>query len=399
MAVLGAGFQGCCLALELARRGARVDLLERHARPLEGPGGFNEGKIHLGFVYANDPSLATARTMLRGALAFRRLLARWIDLERAGAPSEPFVYAVHRDSLLSPERVRAHVAAVGSLLAAMLAEHGGDYLGARPAEPWRELAPGELRALFDPDRVIAAFATCERSVDPARVAALLRGAVAAAERVRFVPGVTVEGVRRSPRGVAVRTRSGGDRAVATYDHVVNALWDGRLAVDATAGHAPDRPWVHRCKYGIRVEWSGAASAVPSTTVVLGAFGDVVCWSDGRSYLSWYPACRTAATDALAPPAWPTAPSAAEAAALLAETRAALARLVPALGALEARRVEVRGGAIVAWGASDIGDPRSGLHERWRVGPRSDETYHSVDTGKYSLAPLFAMEVADRILPA
>ena len=71
--------------------------------------------------------------MLRGALAFRRLLGRWIELERAGAPSEPFVYAVHRDSLLSPARVREHVAAVGSLLGATLAESGGDYLGARRA--------------------------------------------------------------------------------------------------------------------------------------------------------------------------------------------------------------------------------------------------------------------------
>jgi hypothetical protein len=215
--------------------------------------------------------------------------------------------------------------------------------------------------------------------------------------VRLLAGVTVEGVRLMGDEAAVRFQGG--RAEATYDHVVNALWDGRLAVDATAGMAPERPWVHRCKYGIRVEWSGAAAAVPSTTVVLGPFGDVVRWSDGRGYLSWYPSCRTAASTSLAPPAWPTTLPPAQAAALLAETRGALAELVPALAVLEARCVEVRGGAIVAWGASDIADPDSGLHERWRVGPRSDGPYHSVDTGKYCLAPLFAMEVADRILPA
>ena len=74
-------------------------------------------------------------------------------------------------------------------------------------------------------------------------------------------------------------------------------------------------------------------------------------------------------------------------------------LAMVLAVLEARCIELRGGAIVAWGASDIADPDSGLHERWRVGPRSYGPYHSVDTGKYCLAPLFAMEVADRILPA
>ena len=38
-----------------------------------------------------------------------------------------------------------------------------------------------------------------------------------------------------------------------YDHVVNALWDGRLAVDATLGIRPKRPWLYRFRYGVRFE--------------------------------------------------------------------------------------------------------------------------------------------------
>ena len=59
--------------------------------------------------------------------------------------------------------------------------------------------------------------------------------------------------------------------------------------------------------------------------------------------------------------------------------------------------EVNGGIIYALGATDVNDPGSGLHQRARVGPRSYGRYHSVDTGKYSLAPLFAKIVADRIM--
>ena len=59
-------------------------------------------------------------------------------------------------------------------------------------------------------------------------------------------------------------------------------------------------------------------------------------------------------------------------------------------------MKVRGGVIFAWGSSDISDISSELHSRFDVGPFSKGGYHSIDTGKYCVAPLFALEVADRI---
>jgi 2-polyprenyl-6-methoxyphenol hydroxylase-like FAD-dependent oxidoreductase len=61
IAVLGAGLQGTCIALELARRGFDVDLLDQDLEPLNRASLRNEGKIHLGFVYAKDATLRTAR--------------------------------------------------------------------------------------------------------------------------------------------------------------------------------------------------------------------------------------------------------------------------------------------------------------------------------------------------
>jgi hypothetical protein len=71
-----------------------------------------------------------------------------------------------------------------------------------------------------------------------------------------------------------------------YDHVVNALWDGRLAVDKTIGLQPERPWLYRVKHYLRVRVPEVASTLPSTTIVLGAFGTssymatVICTSPG-----------------------------------------------------------------------------------------------------------------------
>jgi glycine/D-amino acid oxidase-like deaminating enzyme len=100
VAVLGAGLTGVATALELAGRGARVTLIEQDERPLNRASLRNEGKIHLGLIYANDPSLRTARLQLRGSLQFRTLLSRWMGAtaERLGR-STPFVYLVAGDSL------------------------------------------------------------------------------------------------------------------------------------------------------------------------------------------------------------------------------------------------------------------------------------------------------------
>ena len=73
--VLGAGIQGSCVALELARRGYRVDLLDKNELAVSQASLQNEGKIHLGFVYASDSSLRTASRMLEGSRRFASLLS------------------------------------------------------------------------------------------------------------------------------------------------------------------------------------------------------------------------------------------------------------------------------------------------------------------------------------
>ena len=65
VAVLGAGIMGSSAALLLSRRGAAVTLFDAQQRPLAGASRWNEGKIHLGFLYSADPSLRTAQRDVR----------------------------------------------------------------------------------------------------------------------------------------------------------------------------------------------------------------------------------------------------------------------------------------------------------------------------------------------
>ena len=76
VAVVGGGIQGCTVALELADRGFRVELFDVADSLVTAASRNNEGKVHLGFVYAADPTLRTARLMMRGAFAFAPTLRR-----------------------------------------------------------------------------------------------------------------------------------------------------------------------------------------------------------------------------------------------------------------------------------------------------------------------------------
>jgi hypothetical protein len=57
---------------------------------------------------------------------------------------------------------------------------------------------------------------------------------------------------------------------------------------------------------------------------------------------------------------------------------------------------VTSGIVFAWGETDIDDRDSALHKRNDIGVETRGRYHTVNTGKFTTAPLIATEVAARI---
>ena len=131
VAVLGGQrITGVCAALELAARGHAVDLYEQGAQLIGRASYWNEGKIHLGLVYAQDRSRRTARAMLEGALRFRPLLARWIETDTLDrAVSDPFVYAISRRTMAPPSAVSVHFRAVADLYRSLGRRRGAGVRG------------------------------------------------------------------------------------------------------------------------------------------------------------------------------------------------------------------------------------------------------------------------------
>ena len=242
VAVLGGGLQGCCIALALAERGTTVTLFDKNASLLSRAAVANEGKIYLGYMYAGDPSLSTARIMMQGALAFAPFFRRHLGLARDSmSVSIPAVYVVHRDSQRGPEEIARYFAAVHALVREAADRRPDAYFGVDlRAEP-REWTAVERDSVLNPEIALAAFDSPEVAINPIELANALRNRIAVAARIEVRLAHTVRSVQQDACRIRVMSEGPQGAVRDDYDHVVNALWDGRLAIDATLGHRPRGP--------------------------------------------------------------------------------------------------------------------------------------------------------------
>ena len=402
IAIFGGGILGSCTALELADRGHRVVLFERNTQPLSEASRHNEGKLHLGFVYAADPTFRTAERMIAGAARFADVLGRWMPRSAlAAVTTRAFDYVVHRDTMVTPTDIEAHFVRVGRRLDEM-AVHEPLAGALDPDRPrWRRLAPDEPALRYNTATVAAAFETCEIAVDTWAIADHLCEALRAHPRVE---------VRTRSRIIRAEDRAGGgfdvilanegqEQRTGPFAGIVNATWANRPAIDHRYGMSPRGQWINRQKLGVNLQLSRQPDALPSFTIMLGSFGDVVPYRSGRVYLSWYPVCMIGRSTGIQETDWNAVISEVDHDAVRQATVEALTRICPAVARAAAEADEtaiVNGGSIYALGRTDIDDPASQLHERLDAGIESRGAYLSVDTSKFTLGPALAVETADRI---
>jgi glycine/D-amino acid oxidase-like deaminating enzyme len=400
--VLGGGLQGCCTALALAERGITVTILDRNNSLMSRAAVANEGKIHLGYMYAGDPTFATARMMIRGALAFAPFFLRYLGLsyERFKL-SSPAAYVVHRDSQHDADEVLGYARRVHELIGEAASRERDAYFGRGLHSELRDWSREERASAFDADIAVAAFDSPEVAVDPVVLTRLLGQAINTHHLIEVRLNRTVLSGKNDGNAIAITSECKGERTADRFDHAVNCLWDGRLAFNETLGLRAERPWLHRLKYGVSFRWPTHLPRPKSATFVSGPFGEIVCYDDGLTYLTWYPVCQRGLSSDLAPPQWDTYPAEPLRSSVLEGTCRALGEFVKPLRDLEPANLpdaKVKGGVIVAWGKTDIYDPQSELHCRSAIGITSHGNFHSIDPGKLTMAPYFAELCAERIAP-
>jgi glycine/D-amino acid oxidase-like deaminating enzyme len=423
MVILGGGIMGCCLALALSQRGYAVDLFDMADRPMTGASLHNEGKLHLGYVYAKDPFDKTYLSMIRGSLLFGRSIRELTGMDPASmAISSPFQYIVPRDSQMTLDAVATHFEHVDEAIRTHMADSKALYFGRKIAAS-RMNDPVGAEDVFPKRSIMGSFTTDEISVSPDILAEWLIAAINREKKIRFRGRTHIRSVTRLSSGMSeVEVFADGKNTRHRFDCVVNCLWGDKIRIDRTAGILSDVPVLVRYKAAIRIRTKDPRFCdLPSVTAILGSYGDLVNFGRGDFYLSWYPLCKLAEAvngdmqdmarmlessgiiDITNLTPYPDRYPGKQISGSLQEefvdrSLLSMSDLVPGLKGLIGNKTSftIGGGIILAKGNTDISDPQSQLHQRSLTGPVAYGSYITVDTGKYCLAPMHALDAAKMI---
>lgn len=392
--VLGAGIQGCCAALVLSKLGFQVRLYDKSSALMNRASANQEGKIHLGFVYARDESMITARTMIEHALHFAPALESLIGTAIDWAPhlSKRFYCGIHRDSSLTMDEHIVHFNTLEKIYEEVSDDKNLHYLGRRPKRIWSM----DTQFRFSGSSMVHAVHSEETAVHPGWMRKVIVTAVEQNPEITTFVRHDVEHVEKLDQTFTVSGKNMEGAWKSTADIVVNCLWEGKHRIDKELQRDQSSDWITRVKYGFLLDSTPQFRDLPSLIITHGPFGDIVNYPyDNSIYVTWYPSCLAyiGQTDRL-PDAWEAVCEGRHPPGLvgrmLEESIANLSEYVPPLKQLKLK--QIMAGAIMGNGKTDISDRESGLHRRHGIGVDASDGYYSIFTGKYTSGPANAIEL-------
>lgn len=391
--IIGGGIQGCTIAMALARRGIACDVIEQSPLLMDRASRWNEGKLHLGFVYGRDQSMETARAMIAGSCAFhpffKSIFGPSID---SVIHSSPFDYVVHKDSMVSAGDMFDYLVRCEQIFT-----NHSEALGYWPAQSAPRVKEIDHTVHYNPARVDGVFQTPELSINPHRLADLISDYVLECPLITTQLGDQLDHIEHTNDGAYDLTFAQSN-VVRRYDIVVNASWESRLKFDHQLGITPPYKWLHRYKMACQIRGANLIDA-PSSTIVLGAFGDLVNFGNGSYYISWYPDGKIDESSEITPHEAESTLTDRDRQILMKRMVANLGDVISSMADLDLSnaQTQVRGGHIFAWGDKDVDHYDTQLHERSSTGVESHGNYHTINTGKYCSAILNTHDAVSRIV--
>jgi hypothetical protein len=293
---------GSSTALYLAREGNEVSLFDEKSYPLAAASRWNEGKIHLGYLYASDTSMNTARKVLPGGLAFKRLTEELIgtSLDPAITPTDD-TYLCHRNSVVGPDAMEAYYKSVSEMVREQPDASG--YLVDASSCQSRKLTKDELANFTDSPEILAGFSIPERAVSTTWIADRFTEALHSQPGIDQFMDTRINQVYPEENGQDKWYVKSGSDSHGPFDYVINALWEGRLSIDQTVGMEMPAKWSNRFRLSIFLRTTKQFD-LPSVCINTGPFGNIMNYNDRDFYLSWYPTGLALESSSIERPAIP-----------------------------------------------------------------------------------------------
>ncbi len=337
----------------------------------------------MGYLYSGDRSLDTARKLIPGGIAFRPVVEDLIgsSIENHMTRDDD-IYLAHARSVVDPDSMWRYFNSVSDLAAVV----GGIKMRAV------QLSRSELSKITENPEIVAGFRVPERSVNTNWLADRMAERVKSERFIDLRCDCLVTSLSKDAGRWRVITQQGDCDG---FDVVVNALWQGRSAIDT--GVDPSLAQLLSYRYRVALFMQVPVAEIENVVIATGPFGDIKNYDGRHLYLSWYPAGLLLDCHQQNAPAPPTIDDGLKQQVLNAMI-AGLGDYFPVVFDFpgRAQQSSIAGGWVVARGKGLLSDPASTLHRRDEIGIRRGDNYYSIETGKYSVAPWLASQVADEL---
>lgn len=172
--IIGAGIQGACVALALAKNGIASTIIDKSFAPIQEASFKNEGKIHLGFVYALDKDFSTRKLMLRGALTFATLIEKWCGkIDWSSFSSDGFNYVVMPDSICSPSEIEKSYSSLSDIISKEQF-NTNNYIGQELTYLWKKNVDLKVSQFIKNEHINNFYQTEEVSINPRTFSTIIK---------------------------------------------------------------------------------------------------------------------------------------------------------------------------------------------------------------------------------
>jgi glycosyltransferase involved in cell wall biosynthesis len=386
--VMGGGIQGCCVALNLKKQGYSVCIIDKNSDLMQGASANNEGKIHLGFVYANDKTFKTAKKMLTDALNFsnnvEQLLEEKIDWEKI--KSKKFLYLVPKTSLLNEQYLDSFLKELEKVYIEMInSDKNLNYLGKRDTKIFKKINIPENynKEYFECCYETEEYAVCQNTLNKKILNKILE------QHIDIICNTNIEMINKKHCYYEIIT----NKTNIYSRRVVNCLWENKTKFDNFIFEEKKYDTNYRYKCGIISNQIEELKKCYSVTIVNGPFGDFVNFDvieNKYMYFSWYPfSMKGFECSDSSPKDWSVD-------TLIKSTNDFIddhQKIFSFLFGIHFNFVDPKiiGGIIVGKGNIDISEKTSELHMRNDVRLEKCDGYVSISTGKYTSAPYNALQ--------
>ncbi len=299
--ILGGGIAGVSAALELAKAGHEIILIERFSTLLSGSSDNTPCRLGLGFHYVD---VETAIKYLHSTIHVLKKYPQFVIGNKL-APNHPYRrgrYFVVKDSLFPLSKVIALHEALQTEYARLVAEDETNQVLGEPSDFSQLLTVDSYQSHVNTKRVIAAFETAEQTLDWPRLKAHLTAKVNSHPNIKVITNTEVIGISPGDKStnysrhkVKLQTHLSDGKTIESEipaENVINSTWENIELLNQSAGFpmTPDSR-TNRTKVMIEIELPPDFEKTEPVNSMFFCFGPHAAFTNtgnGKGYITFEP---------------------------------------------------------------------------------------------------------------